>query len=36
VLASGALAVWVGAVVATAVGFGVAFVVITLTHMLKK
>jgi hypothetical protein len=36
VVASSALAIWVGAVVATAIGFGVAFAVITLTHMLKR
>lgn len=32
----GTLAVWVGAVVATVVGFGVAKAVITLTDMLKR
>lgn len=36
VLASGALAIWVGAVLATAIGFGVAYAVITLTQMLKR
>ncbi len=36
VIASGALALWVGAIVATAVGFGVAFAVIVLTDMLKR
>jgi hypothetical protein len=30
------LALWVGAIVATVVGFGVAFLVITLTSMLKR
>ena len=34
--ASGVLAVWVGAVVATIVGFGVAYAVSTRTHMLKR
>lgn len=34
--ASGALAVWLGAVVATVLGFGLAWAVITFTHMLKK
>jgi len=34
--AGGALAVWIGAVVATMLGFGVAYGVITLTHMLKR
>jgi hypothetical protein len=34
--AGGALAVWIGAVVATVLGFGVAYGVITLTHMLKR
>jgi len=32
----GALAVWIGAVVATIVGFGIAYGVITLSHMLKR
>jgi hypothetical protein len=32
----GALAVWIGAVVATLFGFGVAYGVITLSHMLKR
>lgn len=36
VVASGTLAVWMGAVVATVAGFGVAYLVITLTHMLKR
>jgi hypothetical protein len=36
VVAGSVLAVWVGAVAATALGFGVAWVVITLTSMLKK
>ena len=36
VFASGVLAIWVGAVLATAVGFGVAYAVITLTQMLKR
>jgi hypothetical protein len=36
VAAGGALAVWIGAVIATVVGFGVAYGVITLTHMLKR
>lgn len=30
------LAVWLGAVVAAILGFGVAFVIITLSHMLKR
>jgi hypothetical protein len=30
------LAIWVGAIVATVFGFGVAFLVITLTSMLKR
>jgi hypothetical protein len=34
--AGGVLAVWVGAVLATAIGFGVAWVIIVLTSMLKK
>jgi hypothetical protein len=36
VLAGSVLAIWVGAVAATAIGFGVAWMVITLTSMLKK
>jgi hypothetical protein len=32
----GVLAVWIGAVVATIVGFGLAYGVITLSHMLKR
>jgi hypothetical protein len=32
----GVMAVWIGAVIATVVGFGVAYGVITLTHMLKR
>ena len=32
----GAMAVWIGAVVATIVGFGIAYGVITLSHMLKR
>ena len=36
VFASGVLAVWVGAVLATVIGFGIAYFVITLTHMLKR
>lgn len=36
VVAASALAVWVGAIVATVLGFGVAYAVITLTHMLKR
>jgi len=36
VLAASALAVWVGALLATAVGFGVAWLVITLTDLLKQ
>jgi hypothetical protein len=36
VLAGGVLAVWAGAVLATVLGFGVAYAVITLTHMLKR
>ena len=36
VVASGALAIWIGAVAATVVGFGVAYAVITLSHMLKR
>lgn len=31
-----ALAVWVGAITATVLGFGIAWLVITLTHMLKR
>ncbi|MEI8240819.1 MAG: hypothetical protein WCI22_15505 [Actinomycetota bacterium] len=34
--AGGALAIWMGAVIATLLGFGVAYGVITLTHMLKR
>jgi len=34
--AGGALAVCLGAVAATMVGFGVAYAVITLTHLLKR
>lgn len=30
------LAIWIGAVVATVLGFGVAFSIITLTRMLKR
>lgn len=36
VVAGSVLGVWLGAVVATILGFGVAFAVITLTHMLKR
>ncbi len=36
VIASSVLALWVGAIVATTVAFGVAWIVITLTGMLKK
>ena len=36
VVAGSVLAVWVGAVVATVIGFGTAYLVITLTNMLKK
>ena len=36
VVAGSVLAVWVGAVVATIIGFGTAALVITLTNMLKK
>ena len=35
-LAGTGLAIWVGAILATALGFGVAFLVITLTSMLKR
>ncbi|MDO8362260.1 MAG: hypothetical protein Q7V88_05145 [Actinomycetota bacterium] len=35
-VASSVLALWVGAVVATVVGFGAAWAVITLTDMLKR
>jgi hypothetical protein len=35
-LAGTGLAIWVGAIAATAIGFGVAFLVITLTSMLKR
>jgi O-glycosyl hydrolase len=34
--ASSVLAVWVGAIVATIIGFGTAWIVITLTDMLKQ
>jgi len=36
VVAGSVLAVWVGAVVATIIGFGTAALVITLTNMLKR
>ena len=36
VAAGGAVAVWIGAVIATVLGFGVAYGVITLTHMLTR
>lgn len=36
VIASGGLALWVAAVTATAIAFGAAWIVITLTDMLKK
>lgn len=36
VFASTGLAVWVGAITATALGFGIAWLVITLTGMLKR
>ncbi|MEQ1702036.1 MAG: hypothetical protein ABMA25_18150 [Ilumatobacteraceae bacterium] len=36
VLAGSVLAVWVGAVLATVIGFGTAWAVITLTNMLKR
>ncbi len=36
VVASGGLALWVGAVAATVIAFGGAWIVITLTDMLKK
>lgn len=36
VMAGSVLAVWTGAILATAIGFGVAWVVITLTGMLKR
>ena len=36
VVASSVLAVWVGAVLATVLGFGIAWAVITLTQMLKQ
>lgn len=36
VVAGSVLAVWVGAILATALGFGIAWVIITLTSMLKK
>jgi hypothetical protein len=35
-VAGSALAIWVGAAAATIVGFGGAYLVITLTHMLKR
>lgn len=35
-LAGTGLAIWVGAIAATVLGFGVAFLVITLTSMLKR
>jgi len=34
--AASALAIWAGAIVATVLGFGAAYAVITLTHMLKR
>jgi hypothetical protein len=36
VAASGVLAVWLGAILATLIGFGSAWIVITLTDMLKR
>ncbi len=36
VFATSTLAVWVGAIVATGLGFGVAYAVVRLTEMLKK
>jgi len=36
VVASGVLAVWVGAIAATVIAFGTAWIVITLTDMLKQ
>lgn len=36
VIAGSVLAIWIGAVAATVIGFGVAYAVITLTHMLKR
>lgn len=36
VVAGSVLAVWIGAVVATIIGFGTAYLVITLTNMLKR
>ncbi len=36
VVAGSALALWVGAVVATVLGFGIAWLVITLTDLLKQ
>lgn len=36
VVAASALALWVAAIVATAVAFGMAWIVITLSDMLKK
>ncbi len=35
-VASFGLAIWVGAALATVIGFGAAFLVITLTNMLKQ
>ena len=36
VVASSVLAVWIAAIAATAIAFGAAWLVITLTDMLKK
>jgi hypothetical protein len=36
VVASGGLALWVGAVAATVIAFGAAWIVVTLTDMLKQ
>ncbi|HQZ33760.1 MAG TPA: hypothetical protein PK020_05000 [Ilumatobacteraceae bacterium] len=36
IAASSVLAVWIGAVVATVIGFGTAALIITLTNMLKQ
>jgi len=36
VVAGSVLAMWVGAVLATVLGFGIAWAVITLTQMLKQ
>jgi hypothetical protein len=36
IVAGSVLAVWIGAVVATILGFGTAWLVITLTNMLKR